>query len=320
GEAVEARLAAHVQARLRAPFDPCVPPLLRLELLRLGEDRHALLLHAHELVLDRRANGRLLAELAQTYGELLAGQEPASAPVPLPPFDDAVPAEALAWWRARLGHLPDPLNLPTDRSAPVRPRFDAVGARHVLPAATVADLRRLAQDCGLSLRLRVEPGQSVADLLARTAAALHEVHAHGQVTLMGLLRALGLHRGGAEAALGTVSFEFDPGMPGFAFAGLHHRVIDGGRAALLGELHARAALEGDALGIDLHGAAARYDVATLQRWLGHYATLLETLAGTAQPAALTIAELPMLDAAGRFQVLQAWNDTARDYDLGTGLP
>jgi len=359
GEAAEARLAAQVQARLRAPFDPCVPPLLRLELLRLGEDRHALLLHAHELVLDRRATGRLLAELAQTYGELLAGQEPASVLVPLPPFDDAVPAEALAWWRARLGHLPDPLNLPTDRSAPVRPRFDAVGARHVLPAATVAGLRRLAQDCGLSLRdvllggyaaflmrmsgqhdfalgvpvgmhgeplhflplrLRVEPGQSVADLLARTAAALHEVHAHGQVTLMGLLRALGLHRGGAEAALGTVSFEFDPGMPGFAFAGLHHRVIDGGRAALLGELHARTALEGDALGIDLHGAAARYDVATLQRWLGHYATLLETLAGTAQPAALTIAELPMLDAAGRFQVLQAWNDTARDYDLGTGLP
>jgi len=359
GEAAEARLVAHVQARLRTAFDPCVPPLLQLELLRLGEDRHALLLHAHELVLDRRATGRLLAELAQDYGELLAEQEPASAPVPLPSSDDAVPAETLAWWRARLAPLPDPLALPTDRSAPVRPRFDAVGARRVLPAATVAGVRRLAQSCGLSLhdvllggyaaflmrmsgqhdfavgvpigmhgeplhflplRLRVEPGQSVAELLARTAAALHEVQAHGQVTLMGLLRTLDLHRGGAEAALAEVSFEFDPGMPEFAFAGLRHRALDGGRVALLGKLHARAALEDDVLAIDLHGTAACYDAATLQRWLGHYATLLETLAGTAEPAASTIAELPMLDAAGRAQVLQAWNDTARDYDLGTGLP
>src|SRR6185437_45556 len=119
----------------------------------------------------------------------------------------------------------------------------------------------------------------------------------------------------AEAALGMVSFEFDPGMPGFAFAGLRHHVIDGGRAALLGELHARAALEGDALGIDLHGSAARYDVATLQRWLGHYATLLETLAGTAAPAASTIAELPMLNASGRGKVLQTCNNTTHNYDL-----
>ncbi len=360
GAAAEARLAAHVQARLRTPFDPAVPPLLQLELLQLGADRHALLLHAHELVLDRRASARLLAELAQYYGELRAGQEPASAPAPLPAAgDDASPAASLAWWRARLASRPDPLALPADRPAPLRPRFDAVGARRVLPAATLAGLRRLAQACGrslhevllggyaaflmrmsgqhdfalgvpvgthgeplhfLPLRLGIEPEISVAELFARTAGALHEVQAHGEVTLMGLLRALDLHRGGAEAALAGVSFEFDPGLPGFAFADLRHHMHDGGRVALLGELHARAALEGDALALDLHGTAARYDAATLQRWLGHYATLLEAFAGTAEPAALTVAELPLLDAAGRAQVLQAWNDTARDYDLSLGLP
>ena len=82
GAAAEARLAAHVQARLRTPFDPAVPPLLQLELVRLGENRHVLLLHAHELVLDRmtrwmnqRIRARSAAAIAATHTPP-TGQEP----------------------------------------------------------------------------------------------------------------------------------------------------------------------------------------------------------------------------------------------------
>ena len=85
GASAETRLAEHVQARLRTPFDPAHPPLLQLELLRLDVDRHVLLLHAHELVLDRRTTGRLLAALAQDYGEFVAGREPAELPIPKRP-------------------------------------------------------------------------------------------------------------------------------------------------------------------------------------------------------------------------------------------
>jgi len=359
GAAAEARLAAHVQARLRTPFDPAVPPLLQLELVRLGEDRHALLLHAHELVLDRCAGGRLLAELAHCYGELAAGREPVATPLPWLQSGFEVPAEALAWWRARYASLPDPLALAADRPAPVRRQFDAVGARRVLPPHAVARLRQLAQRCGVALhellfggyaaflmrmsgqrdfavgvpvsvqggprhilpvRVGIEPAQDVAGLLAHVAGALRDAEAHGQVTVMGLLRTLDLHRRGAEAALIDVSFEFDPAMPEFTFAGLRHRVVDGGRVALPGELQARLAPEGDALTVDFHGSAARFDAATLQRWLGHYVTLLEALADARDPATLPLAELPLLDAAGRAQVLYAWNDTARDYDRSLGLP
>jgi amino acid adenylation domain-containing protein len=359
GEAAEARLAAHIQVRLHTPFDPARPPLLQLALVRLGEERHALLLHAHELVLDRRATGRLLAELAHGYGALVAGRQPAAPPAPLPPSDDEAPAASLAWWRARYASLPDPLALPADRPAPPRPQFDAAGARRELPAHIVAGLRRLAQRCGLTLhevllggyaaflmrmsgqrdfavgvpvgthggplhvlplRLDIEPAQDVAALLARVAGALRDAKTHGDVTVMGLLRALDLHRRGAEAALTGVSFEFDPGLPEFAFAGLRHRVLDGGCVALLGELQARVAPAGDALTIEFHGAATRFDNATLQRWLGHYATLLEALAEARDPATLPVAALPLLDAAGRAQVLHAWNDTARDYDRDLALP
>lgn len=359
GEAAEARLAAHVRTRLHTPFDPARPPLLQLGLVRLGEDRHALLLHAHELVLDRRASARLLAELAQCYGELVAGREPVASPLPLQATDTDAPVASLDYWRARFASLPDPLALPADRPAPVRPQFDAVGARHLLPAHTVAGLQRLAQHRDLTLhevllggyaaflmrmsgqrdfavgvpisahggslhtlplRLCIEPGQSCADLLAHVADTLRDARAHGQVTVMGLLRALDLHRHDAGAALTDVSFEFDPEMPELAFTGLRHRVLDGGRVALLGELQARVAPEGDALAIDFHGTAARFDATTLRRWLGHYATLLEALADAHDPSALQVAELPLLDAAGRAQVLQTWNDTARDYDRDLGLP
>ncbi|GAB3786491.1 non-ribosomal peptide synthetase [Dyella agri] len=359
GAAAEARLAAHMQARLHTPFDPTVPPLLQLELVRLDNDSHALLLHAHELVLDRGATGRLLAELAHGYGELVAGREPTATPMPSLQTDDETPAETLAWWRSRYATLPDPLTLPADHPAPMRPQFDAVGARRVLPASTVAGLRQLAQRCGVALhellfggyaaflmrmsgqrdfavgvplsvqggplhtlpvRLGVEPAESVAGLLAHAAAALRDAETHGQVTVMGLLRALDLHRRGAEAALTHVSFEFDPGMPAFAFAGLRHHVLDGGRVALPGELQASATLEDDALAIDFHGTAARFTAATLQRWLGHYATLLEALADTRDPATLQLAELPLLDTAGRAQVIEEWNNTARDYDRSLGLP
>ncbi|MBN8924795.1 MAG: hypothetical protein BGP10_17795 [Rhodanobacter sp. 68-29] len=359
GASAETRLAEHVQARLRTPFDPAHPPLLQLELLRLDVDRHVLLLHAHELVLDRRTTGRLLAALAQDYGEFVAGREPAELPPPLQAAHSETPAEALAWWRARHASLPDPLALPADRPVPPRPHFDAVGARRVLPAATVAGLCRLARLCGvtlhdvllagyaaflmrmsgqhdfavgvpvgthcvplhfLPLRLGVEPAQDVRTLLAHVAAALRDAEAHSQATVMGLLRALGVHRRGTEDALTGVSFEFDPGMPAFAFAGLRHRVLDGGRVALLGELQARVTPEDDALAMEFHGSSPRFDAATLQRWLGHYATVLEALAGPGEPARLQVADLPLLDAEGRAQVLQGWNDTARDYDRERGLP
>ena len=360
GAQAEARLAAHAGARLGVPFDPAVAPLLRLELIRLDEAVHVLLVHAHALVLDRSATAAFLAELAQYYGELAAGRVPAPAPLPPAPHaDDAAAAASLAYWRARYASLPDPLALPTDRPAPVRPRFDAVGARHTLPGPVTNGLRRLAQACGLSLqevllggfaiflmrmcaqqdfavgvsmaaggtpmhvlpvRLCAEPSQRVDELLAGTATALRDAVAHGQATVMGLLRALDLHRRGAEAALTGVSFEFDPGAPAPAFDRLRCRVSDGGRAAVLGDLQVRAVVEGDDLAIAFEGAAARFDAATLQRWLGHYATLLDALAQAPDPAALELAALPLLDAAGRAQVLVAWNDTARAYDRSLGLP
>ena len=58
-----------------------------------------------------------------------------------------------------------------------------------------------------------------------------------------------------------------------------------------------------------------FDASTMQRMLGHYATLLEGfVANPAQP----ISELSLLTTAERNQVVNEWNDTFRDY--GPAVP
>jgi amino acid adenylation domain-containing protein len=59
-----------------------------------------------------------------------------------------------------------------------------------------------------------------------------------------------------------------------------------------------------------------FDAATVARFSGYYAQLLESI--VAQPGA-AIAELPMLTTAERQQVLVEWNNTAADYPRSKGV-
>jgi hypothetical protein len=106
----------------RRPFDLARGPLLRLVLVRLGEDEHALLVTIHHIVSDAWSTGIFLRELATLY----AAAE--LTPLPIQYADFAVwqaqrlsgPALAaeLAHWRQQLAGAPPLLELPTDRPRP----------------------------------------------------------------------------------------------------------------------------------------------------------------------------------------------------------
>ena len=112
GQAVDpARLAAAAEAERRRPFDLLAPPLLRLLLVRLDDERHQLILTSHHILMDGWSQSRLLGELFQCY----AGQ-------PLPPqqgrYSDYIrwllaPAQqhSEAFWRPRLAELQGPTQL-----------------------------------------------------------------------------------------------------------------------------------------------------------------------------------------------------------------
>ena len=117
-EEAEAR-AARLAAR---PFDLRTERSIRLELLRLSDREHGLVLVVHHIAWDGMTWGSLSKDLSTLYRAALAGEED---PLPEPPIQYAdyaaweqrrpVPEEDLAYWRERLDPPPAPLDLPTDR-------------------------------------------------------------------------------------------------------------------------------------------------------------------------------------------------------------
>ncbi len=100
-------LAALADAE-RLGFDPARPPLLRLALVRLDDQRQQLIYTHHHLLLDGWSNSLLLGEVLQRY----AGDE---VPAPAGRFADYIgwlqgqDAEAdQAFWRAQLAKLDQP--------------------------------------------------------------------------------------------------------------------------------------------------------------------------------------------------------------------
>src|SRR6185436_12449217 len=83
-----------------------------------------------------------------------------------------------------------------------------------------------------------------------------------------------------------------------------HR-LDPGIAQL--DLTLFAAEIGDALMLSCEHDSALFDGVTIGRWLGHLRILLD--AAAARPER-HLAELPLLDAAERHQLLREWNDSA----------
>ena len=111
------------EAELAAlPFDLETGPLFRAALLRTGPEEHRLLLSLHHVVSDGWSVGVLMRELGAAY----AGRPLPELPVQYADYavwqrqwlsGEALESE-LAWWRERLGGIPQSLSLPVDRARP----------------------------------------------------------------------------------------------------------------------------------------------------------------------------------------------------------
>ncbi|WP_137992790.1 non-ribosomal peptide synthetase [Streptomyces vilmorinianum] len=133
----EARIRAWVETQARAPFDLAAGPLLRTDLLRVGDNDHVLLLCLHHIVTDGWSVGVLTRDLAALY-------EGADLPdLVAQPVDHAVwqrrrlaagaQDAQIAHWRTALDGVPT-LDFPTDRPRPAHPVW--AGAELELPLPT----------------------------------------------------------------------------------------------------------------------------------------------------------------------------------------
>ena len=104
------------------PFDLRRGPLLRLVLLRLGEDHHVLLLTMHQISMDRWSRGILVREV----GALYRGDSLPRLPVQYADFaawqrshlSGERLERLLGWWKERLAPPLPVVDLPTDRPRP----------------------------------------------------------------------------------------------------------------------------------------------------------------------------------------------------------
>ncbi|MEW2359810.1 amino acid adenylation domain-containing protein [Spirillospora sp. NPDC029432] len=150
---------AHKRAEELAalPFDLTAERPIRLELLRLDEDEHALVLVVHHIAWDGMTWGSLSGDLSALYRAALNG-EPDGLPAPSVQYADFAaweqarpPAEDdLAYWRAKLDPPPAPLDLPADhpRGATVSERGGRRARR--FDDAVTAGMRRLAAEENLT--------------------------------------------------------------------------------------------------------------------------------------------------------------------------
>ncbi|MFF8657460.1 non-ribosomal peptide synthetase [Streptomyces huasconensis] len=115
-QAREEEVARLTQQQRGTPFELDAPPLLRLLLLRTGEERSVLALTHHHLVCDGWSQPRLLRELLAGYAPA-PGAAPAPEPGVLPAAVDGSVAER--GWRTVLADS-SPLLLGAGTTAPVR--------------------------------------------------------------------------------------------------------------------------------------------------------------------------------------------------------
>uniref|UniRef100_UPI0025EDDE3D non-ribosomal peptide synthetase n=1 Tax=uncultured Pseudomonas sp. TaxID=114707 RepID=UPI0025EDDE3D len=123
----QAALAALADAERVRGFDLAQAPLLRLLVVRTGEQSHHLVYTSHHILMDGWSNARLLAEVLQRY----AGQTPPAAGGRYRDYIAWLQAQDAAasqrFWRARLADLAEPTRLAQpslaqgDESAAVRP-------------------------------------------------------------------------------------------------------------------------------------------------------------------------------------------------------
>jgi len=108
-------------------FDLASGPLLALRLLKLGQQRHVLLVSMHHIICDGISNGILMRDMLAFYKALLLHTAPELPELPIQFADYAVWHEewrrseehpvALQFWRDTLGNDATPLRLPHDTDA-----------------------------------------------------------------------------------------------------------------------------------------------------------------------------------------------------------
>ncbi|HKG81124.1 MAG TPA: amino acid adenylation domain-containing protein [Pyrinomonadaceae bacterium] len=157
----EAETRRQLHKELRQPFDLQCGPVFRVQLLKLTEDEHVLLLTLHHVAGDAWSMGVLFRELSALYNAFSEGRPSPLAELPVQYADYAawqrqylqgeVFDQQLNYWKEHLGGAPGLLELPSDRTRPAVQTYKGASMTFSLPKELSLELKQLSQREGVTL-------------------------------------------------------------------------------------------------------------------------------------------------------------------------
>ena len=171
------RVVAELRAERKRPFSLEHGPLLRLRLIKYGEQHHILLRTVHHIVSDgwsERIFNRELLILFEAYRQ--------GRPNPLPPLplqyadfalwqrrsmEDGALESELRFWKKQLAGIPAGTNLPTDRPRPSLMTYNGATCHFRIPQAFAHGLKQIGRENQTTLYMTLLTGLGI--LLSRYA-------------------------------------------------------------------------------------------------------------------------------------------------------
>jgi hypothetical protein len=164
----------------------------------------------------------------------------------------------------------------------------------------------------LALRLRLEDDPDVAGLLTQARECAMAGYSHQDVPFEQVVEALQPSRALSHNPVFQVMMNLDSTGAGLAISlpGLELSTVTAPLSTTQFDLNLSLHEDGDTVSGLLTYASDLFDHATVERWAGHFQTLLAAMAAD---DSVPVSRLPLLGAAERRQLLDDFNATAADY-------
>jgi amino acid adenylation domain-containing protein len=163
----------------------------------------------------------------------------------------------------------------------------------------------------LPIRTLLHEEESFLENLAAVKKGVLDAYEHHAETLGGILQNLRIPRSTGRPPVVEVIFNVDRDPGSESFIGLEFKCERNPKRALHFDLFFNFVEGPNGLCVECDYNTDLFDATTIDRWLGHYQTLLESI--STNPSE-TLEKLPILTPVEARQLTVEWNDTRVEYD------